>query len=92
MSATVSEINRGNQHSNKEKYPYFEDVSMHKHPRDYRLIDGCLYKNFEIHVSSSLQNKQEALSIQTNKNFLILMGAKGINMIKTHRWLLPQKF
>ena len=28
MSATVHEINRGNQHSNNEKYPYSEDVNM----------------------------------------------------------------
>ena len=28
LSATVYEINRGNQHSKKEKYPYSEDVNM----------------------------------------------------------------
>ena len=27
MSATVYEINRGNQHSNKEKYPYSEEAN-----------------------------------------------------------------
>ena len=27
MSATVYEINRDNQHSNKEKYPYFKDLN-----------------------------------------------------------------
>ena len=27
MSATVYEINGGNQHSSKEKYPYFEDAN-----------------------------------------------------------------
>ena len=27
MSVTVYEINRGNQYSNKEKYPYSEDIN-----------------------------------------------------------------
>ena len=36
---TASEINRDNQHSNKEKYPYSEDI---KHPHDCRLIDDMV--------------------------------------------------
>ena len=34
------EMNRGNQHSNKEKYS--EDVNTHKHPHYYRLIDDIV--------------------------------------------------
>ena len=33
--------------------------SRKRHQDDYRLIDGCFHKKLEIHVSSSLPNKQK---------------------------------
>ena len=42
ISATVHEINRGNQHSKKEtiqNIPILKTSTRNKHPRDLRLID-----------------------------------------------------
>ena len=59
----------------------------------YRLIDGCFYKNLEIHVSSSWSNKQKHSASKQTKMFLFWLHhhTKGINLIIGHRWMLPQK-
>ena len=67
MSTNVYQINRGNRHSNKQKF-CFDDVIAHVH--DSRPIDGWFHKNLEIHVSSSLSNKQKYLAFKQIKMFL----------------------
>ena len=41
--------------------------SRKRHQHDYRFIDGCFHKNLEIHVSSSLSNKQNHSTFKQNK-------------------------
>ena len=51
-----------------------------RNQHDYRLIDGCSHKNFEVHVSKTKEN-----TVQGNRNFHILImysnNAINISMI-----------
>ena len=66
--ATVYQINKKS--AFKETFFTLMTSSRKKRQHDYRLIDSCFHKKLEIHVSSSLSNKQKK-SAFTQKSYLL---------------------
>ena len=63
---------------------HFLVLMMSSHRRHYRLIGVCFHKNVEIHVSSSLSNKQKHSGFKQRKMFLFWCRnhTEVINMIR----------
>ena len=61
-----------------------------RNQHDYRLIDGCFHKNFEVHVSRRFFKIKET-TVQGNRNFHILMmySNYAINIIVTIGSMIP---
>ena len=74
ISATVYEIKRGVQYSKKRNIPILKMSIRNKPPCDYRLIDVIGGSANPRNTSQQkLIKEADAINIQINKNFLVLM-------------------
>ena len=53
--------------------------SRKKRQHDYRLIDSCFHQKLEIHVSSSLSNKQKKSDLHTKKLLTLMTSSSKMH-------------